>query len=90
MSGRMAVFPSGRTATIAVPVAQSHVTRGAIIVLSKPCPPRPELDALIEKAKAHVMTPAERRAQRISFIVGQTGFDRDRVADWLDRHEGRK
>ena len=44
----------------------------------------------IEKAKAHVMTPAERRAQRISFIVGQTGFDRERVADWLDRHEGRK
>jgi hypothetical protein len=36
------------------------------------CPPlSPELLALIEKAKRHVMTPEEQRAQRISFVYGQ-------------------
>ena len=33
---------------------------------------RPELDALLERAKAlPPMTPAERRAQAISFVYGQ-------------------
>ena len=47
------------------------------------------LEAL-RKAAARVMTPDERRLQRISYIVGMTGMNRDRVADWIDRHEGRK
>jgi hypothetical protein len=34
----------------------------------------PELLALIEKAKAHVMTPEEVDAQRISWVIGQMGM----------------
>lgn len=49
----------------------------------------PTLLEALRKAAQHKMTPAERRAQRISFIVGMTGFPREQVAEWLDRHEGR-
>ncbi|MCK8785884.1 hypothetical protein M0638_16010, partial [Roseomonas sp. NAR14] len=39
-----------------------------------PSRPIPEpLDALLARAAAHVMTPAERRAQRLSWIRGMTG-----------------
>ena len=31
----------------------------------------PELDALIERAKNHVMTKAERDAQRKSWVIGE-------------------
>ena len=34
----------------------------------------PELLALIEKAKAHVMTPEEVEAQRVSWVIGQIGL----------------
>lgn len=34
----------------------------------------PELLALIQKAKAHVMTPEEFEAQRISWVIGQMGM----------------
>lgn len=36
-------------------------------------PARPDLARLIEQARSHVMTPSERRAQRRSWIRGQTG-----------------
>jgi len=38
---------------------------------SKPCAPHPELDALLAKAKDHVMTPDEIRAQRKSWVIGE-------------------
>ena len=39
--------------------------------LFKRAPPRPELDALIEKEKGHKMTPAEIRLQRRSWVRGE-------------------
>ncbi len=52
------------------------------------------LAEIMAKAAAHKMTPAERRAQRISMIYGLQSFDskvtKEQIADWLDRHEGRK
>lgn len=50
----------------------------------------PTLIAALELAAKHKMTPDEIRAQRISMIVGLSGRPREQVADWLDRHEGRK
>ena len=48
----------------------------------------PELTALIEQAKAHVMTPEERKAQRLSFVYGMMPFDsplsRDEVKNLLE------
>lgn len=38
------------------------------------CHPHPKLDALLERARAHVMTPEERREQRISFVYGMLPF----------------
>lgn len=53
----------------------------------------PELAALLERALSHVMTPEERRAQKISFIYGMLDNDstltKEDVAQWLDKHEGR-
>jgi hypothetical protein len=37
-----------------------------------PSKPNPELDALIERAKNHVMTKAERDAKLKSWIIGET------------------
>lgn len=37
---------------------------------------RPSLNALLALARDHRMTPAERREQRISFVMGQYNFDR--------------
>ena len=34
-------------------------------------PPNPDLAALLEKARAHVMTPEEKRAQRRSWVRGE-------------------
>lgn len=36
-----------------------------------PSKPHPELDALLEKTRGYVMTPAEREAQRKSWVVGE-------------------
>lgn len=40
-------------------------------MLSKPIPMNPELAALLERAKNHVMTPAEIAAQRRSWVRGE-------------------
>ena len=37
----------------------------------KPCVPHTELDALLAKAKDHVMTKDELRAQRKSWVIGE-------------------
>lgn len=34
-----------------------------------------QLTALIERARNHVMTPAERFEQRVSFVYGQQDYD---------------
>ena len=40
--------------------------------LTKTLPPmRPELEALLDRARNHVMTPAERIAQRRSWVKGE-------------------
>jgi hypothetical protein len=36
-----------------------------------PAKPNPEFDALLERAKNHVMTKVERDAQRESWVVGE-------------------
>lgn len=60
--------------------------------LGKCAPMSPELEAALEKAKAHVMTAEERRAQRISFIFGLQDENSTRtkedIAAWLDEHDG--
>jgi len=48
----------------------------------------PTLLEAMRLAATHKMTPTEIRAQRISYIVGMTGFPRERVAEWLAHHEG--
>lgn len=52
----------------------------------------PRLDALVERARAHKMSPAERRAQRISLIMGLRGdgstLTHDEVGEFLDEIEG--
>lgn len=40
-------------------------------MLSKPIPDRPELTALLERARHHKMTPEEKAAQRRSWVVGE-------------------
>lgn len=42
-------------------------------------PTSPELLALIERARKHVMTPAEKRAQILSFLRGQTGLTTEEI-----------
>lgn len=47
---------------------------------SKPTPLRPELDALIEAArKLPPMTPAQLRAQRISFAYGNCSIENPNI-----------
>lgn len=41
----------------------------------KPIPPNPELVALLEKAKTHVMSKAEYAAQRKSWVIGNFMLD---------------
>lgn len=51
------------------------------------------LDALVAKARSHKMTPQERRAQRVSLIMGvrseRSTLTREKVAEILDEVEGR-
>jgi len=52
----------------------------------------PNLDDLIERARAHKMTPLERREQRISMVMGLRGhtstLTRAEVETLLDKFEG--
>lgn len=44
-----------------------------------PAPTDAELDRLIERARNHVMSPAERDEQRISWVAGELGIEHP---DW--------
>lgn len=52
----------------------------------------PSLDELIERARTHVMRPAERRAQRVSLIMGLRSHDstltKSQASVLLDQIEG--
>jgi hypothetical protein len=52
------------------------------------------LAQIAEKAKTHKMTPAERRAQRVSLIMGlrskNSTVTREQVSSTLDAIEGRE
>jgi hypothetical protein len=52
------------------------------------------LDALVKRAQSRKMSPGERRAQRISLIMGLRGksstLTREKVAEVLDEVEGHK
>ena len=37
----------------------------------KPCKPHPDLDALLEQSKGHIMTREEIAAQRKSWVIGE-------------------
>lgn len=37
----------------------------------------PELLALLERARNHIMTPAEVYEQRVSWIIGMSDFDKE-------------
>ena len=55
-------------------------------------PVAPNLDDLIARARAHKMTPMERREQRVSMVMGLRGhtstLTRDEVETLLDEFEG--
>lgn len=42
-----------------------------------------DLAELIARARSHVMTPAEIREQRVSFVYGQVGGSKDKVREML-------
>lgn len=52
----------------------------------------PNLDDLIARARAHKMTPGERREQRISMVMGLRGhtstLTKEKVETLLDELEG--
>lgn len=49
-------------------------------LMSKPLPPNPEIERLLEWARnAPPMTPAELRAQRISFAYGNCAIENPRI-----------
>lgn len=52
------------------------------------------LEQIAEKARTHVVTPTERRAQRISLMMGlrskNSTVTREEVASFLDENEGRE
>ena len=52
------------------------------------------LDQLVERARDHKMTPTERRAQRVSMIMGLRGRSStltvEKVEEVLDEVEGRE
>lgn len=52
------------------------------------------LEQIAEKARKHIVTPAERRAQRISLMMGlrskNSTVTREEVASFLDENEGRE
>jgi hypothetical protein len=57
-----------------------------------------KLNALLKQARSVPMTPAEREAQRRSFVYGNTGFENkritrelvDKIADKLQQKTDRK
>lgn len=52
------------------------------------------LDSLIAHARTHKMKPGEKRAQRVSLIMGlrsrQSTLTREKVEELLDENEGRE
>jgi len=50
------------------------------------------LDELIARARSHKMTPEERRAQRVSLIMGlrsgNSTLSREKVEELMDEREG--
>ena len=52
------------------------------------------LEQIGYKARKHVVTPAERRAQRVSLMMGlqskNSTVTREEVASFLDENEGRE
>ncbi|MCK0196886.1 hypothetical protein MWN34_08160 [Ancylobacter sp. 6x-1] len=52
----------------------------------------PTLEDLVARARAHKMTPNERRMQRVSLIMGlkdkNSSLTREQVEELLDEHEG--
>ena len=52
------------------------------------------LEQIAEKARNHRVTPSERRAQRVSLIMGlrskNSTLTRDEVSSFLDQNEGRE
>ena len=52
------------------------------------------LQEIAEKARQHKVTPAERRAQRVSLIMGlrskNSTLTREEVSSFLDQNEGRE
>lgn len=50
------------------------------------------LEQIAEKARKHVVTPAERRAQRVSMVMGlrskNSTLTREEVENFLDQNEG--
>jgi hypothetical protein len=52
------------------------------------------LEQIAEKARNHRVTPAERRAQRVSLIMGlrskNSTVTREEVSSFLDQNEGRE
>ena len=52
------------------------------------------LDEIREKVLKHTITPAEKRAQRVSMVVGlqsgRSGLSRDQVSSLMDEIEGRE
>jgi poly-beta-hydroxyalkanoate depolymerase len=50
------------------------------------------LDRLVARAKAHKMTPSEKRNQRVSMIMGLKGhkstLTREQVEELMEEHEG--
>jgi len=54
--------------------------------ISVPTPSRPGLDALLEKARHYVMTPAEKREQRRSWVRGEMMLEHPEMTrDYVDR-----
>jgi hypothetical protein len=50
------------------------------------------LDQIAQLAKAHKVTPDERRAQRVSLIMGvrskSSALSREKIEDLMDQNEG--
>lgn len=50
------------------------------------------LEQIAEKARTHTITPAERRAQRVSLMMGlrskNSSWTREEVKSFLDQNEG--
>lgn len=50
------------------------------------------LKQIEEKVRSHVITPAEKRAQRVSMVVGlqshKSGLTREKVSSLMDEIEG--